>query len=128
MATQNIEYTLADCGSVVNGTPKDIIVAVPSGTCKLIFKVAVKYAAVAGTSGVAVTFKYSLDGSTYTASAVTGSTIAPAATVLGSAVYEIGVEDLPTRKDPGGVEDYEVILTNTDATNSAIYDVSYHVV
>lgn len=124
MASQALGFAVSDVGSVVNGTPKDIVIAVPSGTNKLIVQVAVKYAAVAATTGVAVSFKYSLDGSTYTASGVAGSTIGSVAGVMAVGTYEIGIADLVSRKDPAGILDYEVILTNADATNAASYEVS----
>lgn len=125
MASQVQGFELQDVGSVAaaSGTV-NFNVPVKSGTNKLLIQVAVKYAAVGATPGTTVSFKYSLDGTTYTTSAVAGSSIAPAATVMGVATYEIGIADLVTRKDTvNPLEDYKVTLTNTDATNACQYTI-----
>lgn len=83
-------------------------------------QVAVKYAAVAGTSGVTASFQISPDGgTTWQAAALPSITMAPAANVMGvgnARIYLRGVKKMDTIP----ITAIKVTLTNLDATNAVV--------
>lgn len=80
--------------------------------------VAVKYAAVAGTSGIQLSFQISSDGSTFTAAAETNMTVAPAAGALGFGSKIVRLNG-PLTLNTKPIVAIKVTATNLDATNAA---------
>lgn len=110
---------LQSLGSLAHSANETVTIAVPADIRALGVRVAAEYPAVAGTSGIEVSFQVSPDGENWSASKVLGSTIAPAAGVIGSAEYLFSFQDDPYKADAQPVVAIKVSLTNLDGTNAA---------
>lgn len=83
------------------------------------FGLAVKYAAVAATTGVTLSFQVSKDGTNFVSAALPSFTVAPAANALGygeSKMYLVG----PNKLDTIPIVAVKVTATNLDGTNAAV--------
>ena len=100
----------------------NVIVPCQTGNEYVALRLSVRYAAVAGTSGISVTALLSNDGGSTFPTAITDAnlTVAPAANVVGSGFAEIlsnrqGGSDLT--ETPTHIK---FVFTNLDGTNAAI--------
>lgn len=81
--------------------------------------VAVRYTAVAGTSGISAAFSVSKDnGSTWQAAVETALVVAPAANTLGYGSKKVYI-NMPLKVDGIPVTAVKVVCTNLDGTNAA---------
>mgnify|MGYP001554744300 CR=1 FL=1 len=116
---------IAALGSVADSSSASVTIDVDGYTQDIYVAVGVKYAAVAGTTGITAKIQVSPDGTNFTDSAGPNLVLEPPATVLGTGELVFRTRNDPYRADGGPVSAIKVVLTNADDTNAATYVVSY---